>query len=141
MARRDFAAAMRQNLFALAMSVGAIAATPRMSAGLSGSARSAASWSHTISSADCARAGRDALANAAARLAAKASRVPRDLRADRSLMSGRLRWRGERGNQMPGWQDEPRPSPAPLFPALAACKFHGAQLERAPLQSAIHFLS
>src|SRR5579864_8310153 len=57
MARRDFADAMRQNLIALAMSAGAIAATPRMSAGLSGSAGSAAIWSHRIASADCAQAG------------------------------------------------------------------------------------
>src|ERR1700722_19688147 len=91
MARRDLAAAMRQNLIALATSAGAIAATPRVSAGLSGSAGSAGSLAATISSADCPRAGGEALTNAAtARLAAKASGVPKgrkpDLRADRSLM-------------------------------------------------------
>src|SRR5450755_2155313 len=56
MARRDDADAVLQNLIAVATSVAAISAVPFTSAGLSGSAGSAASRSHSTRSADCARA-------------------------------------------------------------------------------------
>src|SRR5215471_9609801 len=57
MARREEAAAVLQNLSAVATSPGAISATPLTSAGLSGSDGSAAMRSHSTRSADCARAG------------------------------------------------------------------------------------
>src|SRR5581483_6842951 len=53
MARREAAAATLQYLTAMAMSDGAMAATPAMSFGLSGSFGSAATRSHSTRSADC----------------------------------------------------------------------------------------